>query len=50
MKRVVAKLISKLLNFEQKLRQIDVANELLGEAKNDQELHKRVKIFEEIWV
>ena len=41
-KRVAAKFVPKLLNFEQKQRRIKVAQESLNDAKNDAELVKRV--------
>ncbi|XP_050684031.1 histone-lysine N-methyltransferase SETMAR-like [Leptidea sinapis] len=50
MKRVAAKFVPKLLNFEQKQRRVEVAQELLNEVTNDAELLKRVITGDETWV
>lgn len=42
MKRVAAKFVPKLLNFEQKQRRMEVAQESLNKVNNDAELLKRV--------
>jgi len=41
MKRVTAKFVPKLLNFEQKQRRMEIAQESLNEVNNDAELLKR---------
>jgi len=40
MKRVAAKFVPKLLNFDQKQCRVDIAQELLNEVNNDPELLK----------
>ncbi|CAB3260001.1 unnamed protein product [Arctia plantaginis] len=50
MKRVAAKFVPKLLNFEQKQRRMEVAQESLNEVNNDAELLKCVITGDEIWV
>ncbi|XP_046964592.1 uncharacterized protein LOC124533404 [Vanessa cardui] len=50
MKRVAAKFVSKLLNFEQKQRRISIAQELLNDVNNDPDLLKRVITGDETWV
>ena len=42
MKRVAAKFVPKLLNFEQKQRRIKIAQESLNEVNDDAELLKRI--------
>ena len=42
MKRVAAKCVPKLLNFEQKQRRMEVAQESLNEVNDDTELLKRI--------
>jgi len=49
-KRVTAKFVPKLLNFEQKQWRMKVVQELLNEASNDKELLKRVISGDETWV
>ena len=49
MKRVAAKFVKKLLNFEQKQRRMEVAQESLNEVNGDAELLKRIKTGDEIW-
>lgn len=41
MKHVAAKFVSRLLNFEQKQRRVNIAQELVNEIKNDPELFQR---------
>jgi len=43
MKHVTVKFVPKLLNFEQKQRRIEVAQESLNEVSNDPELLKHIK-------
>ncbi|XP_033610182.1 uncharacterized protein LOC111871520 isoform X2 [Cryptotermes secundus] len=50
MKRVAAKFVPKLLNFEQKQRRMEVAQESLKEVNDDAELLKRVITGDETWV
>ena len=50
MKCVLEKFVLKLLNFEQKLRRMEVAHESLNEVKNDAELLKRVITDDGTWV
>ena len=50
MKRVAAKFVPKLLNFEQKQRRIEVAQESLNEVNDDAELLKRIITGDETWV
>ena len=50
MKRVAAKFVPKLLNFDQKQRRVDIAQELLNEVNNDPELLKTVITGDETWV
>lgn len=50
MKRVAAKFVPKLLNFEQKQRRMEVAQESLNEVNNDAELLKRLITGDETWV
>ena len=42
MKRVSAKFVQKLLNFEQKQRRIKISQESLNEVNDDAELLKRI--------
>ena len=42
MKRVAAKFVPKLLNFDQKQHRMNIAQELLNEVNDDPELIKRV--------
>ena len=42
MKRVAAKFVPKLLNFEQNQRRMEVAQESLNEVNDDAELPKRI--------
>ena len=50
MKRVAAKFVPKLLNFEKKQRRMEVAQESLNEVNNDAELLKRIITGDETWV
>ncbi|XP_046959645.1 protein GVQW3-like [Vanessa cardui] len=50
MKRVAAKFVPKLLNFEQKQRRISIVQELLNDVNNDPDLLKRVITGDETWV
>ena len=47
---VSAKFVSKSLNFKQKLRRMEVAQETLNKVENDAELLKRVKTGDETCV
>ncbi|XP_018339114.1 PREDICTED: uncharacterized protein LOC108746691 [Trachymyrmex septentrionalis] len=49
MKHVAAKFVPKLLNFDQKQRRVDIAQELLNEVNNDPELLKTVITGDETW-
>jgi len=49
MKRVAAKFVPKLLNFDQKQRRVDIAQEL-NEVNNDPDLLKTVITGDETWV
>ncbi|XP_025262344.1 laccase-15 [Camponotus floridanus] len=48
MQRVAAKFVSKLLNFDQKQRRVDIAQELLNAINDDPDLLKRVITGERI--
>ena len=50
MKRVAAKFVPKLLNFDQKQHRMNIAQELLNEVNDDPELIKRVITGDETWV
>ena len=50
MKRVTAKFVPKLFNFEQKQRRIEVAQESLNEVNDDAELLKCIITGDETWV
>lgn len=50
MKRVAAKFVPKLLNFEQKQQRMEVAQESLNEVNVDSDLLKRVITGDETWV
>lgn len=50
MKRVAAKFVPKLLNFEQKQRRISIAQECLNVVNDDPGLLKRVITGDETWV
>ena len=50
MKRVAAKFVPKLLNFEQKQRRMEVAQESLNDVNDDAELLKRIITGDETWV
>ena len=42
LKRVAAKLVPKLLNFDQKTRRMTIAQEMLNDVNDDSDLLKRV--------
>ena len=50
MKHAAAKIVSKLLNFEQTQRRMDIAQEKSATFNNDPDLLKKVIIFDETWV
>ncbi len=50
MKRVAAKFVPKLLNFDQKERRMSIAQELLNDVNDDPDLLKRVITGDESWV
>lgn len=50
MKRVAAKFIPKLLNFDQKNNRMNIAQELLNDVNNDPSLLERVITGDETWV
>lgn len=50
MRRVAAKFVPKLLNFDQKQSRMNIAQELLNEVNDDPELLKRVITGDETWV
>ena len=50
MKRVAAKFVPKLLNFEQKQTRMEVAQKSLNEVNDDVELRKRIITGDETWV
>ena len=50
MKRVTAKFVPKLLNFEHKQRRMEVAQESLNEANDDAELLKSIIVGDKTWV
>ena len=50
MKCAAAKIIPKLLNFEQKQRRMEVAQEMLLTFNDDPDLLKRIITGEETWV
>ena len=50
MKRVAAKFVPKLLNFEHKQRRMEVAQESLNEANDDAELLKSIIVGDKTWV
>ena len=50
LKRVAAKFVPKLLNFEQKTRRKTVAQEMLNNVNDDPDLLKRVITGDESWV
>ena len=49
MKRVSAKFVPKLLNFEEKNRCMSIAQELLNDVNNNSNLLRRAIIGDEIW-
>ena len=50
MKREAAKILPKLVNFEQKQRRIDIAQEMLRTFNDDPDLLKKVITKGELWV
>ena len=50
MRRVAAKIVPKLLNFDQKQRRMDTAQQLLNDVNDDPELLERVISGDESWV
>ena len=50
MKRTAPKIVSKLLNFKQKQRRMDIAQEMLTAFNNDPDLLKKVTTGDESWV
>lgn len=50
MKRVAAKFVPKLLNFDQKNRRMSISQELLNDVNDDPDLLKRVVTGDETWV
>lgn len=50
MKRAAAKIVPKLLNFEQKQRRMDIAQELLNIVNDDPDFLKKVITGDESWV
>ena len=50
MKRTAAKIVPKLLNFEQKRRRMHIAQEMLMMFNGDKDLHKKVITGDESWV
>ena len=50
MKRAAAKIVTKLLNFEQKQHCLDIAQEMLTTFNDDPELLKEVISGDESWV
>ena len=49
-KRVAAKFVLKLLNFNQKTRRMAIAQEMLNDVNDDPDLLKKVKTGDESWV
>ena len=49
-KRVAAKFVPKLLNFEQKTRGMTMAQEMLNDVNDDPDLLERVITGDESWV
>ncbi|KAG8259209.1 hypothetical protein J6590_108756 [Homalodisca vitripennis] len=50
MRRVAAKFVPKLLNFDQKQHRMNIANEMLESVRNDPNLLQRVITGDESWV
>lgn len=50
MKRVSAKFVPKLLNFDQKSRRMSISQEMLNDVNDDPDLLKRVITGDETWV
>ena len=50
MKRAAAKIVPRLLNFDQKQRSMDIAQEMLTMFNNDPDLLKKVITGDESWV
>ena len=50
LKRVAAKFVPKLLNLDQKIRRMTIAQEMLNDVNEDPDLLKRVITGDEPWV
>ena len=50
MKRAVAKIVLKLLHFEQKQRRIDIAQEMLTTFNDDSDVLNRITTGDESWM
>jgi len=50
MTRVSAKFVSKLLNFDQKQRRMNIAQDMLNDVNDDPDLLKRVITGDETWI
>ena len=50
LKRVGAKVVPKLLNFDQKIRRMTIAQEMLNDVNDDPDLFKKVITGDESWV
>ena len=50
LKRVAAKFVPKLLNFDQKIRRVTIAQEMLNDVNDDPDLLKMVITGDESWV
>ena len=50
MKQTAAKIVSKLLNFEQKQQRMDTAQEMLTMCNDDPDLLQMVLTGDELWV
>ena len=50
MRRIAAKFVPKLLNFDQKQHGINIAKELLDSVRNDSNLLQRVIIDDKSWI
>ena len=50
LKRVAAKFVPKLLNFDQKIRRMTIAQEMLNDVNDEPDLLKKVITGDESWV
>ena len=50
LKRVAAKFVSKLLNFDEKTRRMTIAQEMFNDVNDDSDLLKKVITGDESWV